>query len=262
MRSVLKYPGAKNKLAEWIISNMPKHEIYLEPFFGSGVVFFNKPEVKIETINDINSDVYNYFKVIRDCPNELCEALLFTPYSRDEYENSYKHEANETDIEKARKFAVRCFMGFGNSNRYKNGFRTSQQSNSPQIPKLWKKIPEELHLASMRLLNTQIENLDYKKLLQRYNSEEVFIYLDPPYLPNVRTPYLYKNEMDIKDHEELLDIILKHPSKIMISGYSNPLYENALKNWKKLTKNNQVESGRIKEEAIWMNYENEPQLFD
>lgn len=262
MNSVLKYPGAKNRLAEWIVSNMPDHQVYLEPFFGSGAVFFNKPEVRIETINDLNEDVYNYFKVIREHPEELCEVLSLTPYSREEYEESYKCNDKDTEIEKARKFAVKCCMGYGASNRYKNGFRSSQTELGPNPSKVWQKFPERLRIASKRLLNTQIENLDYKDIIQRYNTEDVFIYLDPPYLQTTRKRNLYKNEMNNKDHEELLNIILKHPAKIMISGYSNPLYDEALKQWRKITKDNQVENGLIKEEVIWMNYETEPMLFD
>ena len=75
MKQVLKYPGAKLKLADWIISNIPSHSVYLEPFFGSGAVFFNKPKSEIETINDINDDVYNYFKVLRDKSYELIKVF-------------------------------------------------------------------------------------------------------------------------------------------------------------------------------------------
>jgi len=263
MNQALKHPGAKLKLADWIIDNIPSHSVYLEPFFGSGAVFFNKSKSEIETINDINNDVYNYFKVLRDYPEELITALSLTPYSRKEYiEAYYMPDDNDNCIEKARKFAVRCYMGFGASNRYKNGFRSSQMHGSPDIPRCWKKLPDTLYLASNRLLDAQIENLDYKELLSRYNTEDVFIYLDPPYLQNTRKACLYKNEMDLKDHEELLNIILKHSSKIMISGYSSPLYDDALKRWKKITKNNVVEGGLIREEVLWMNYETEPMLFN
>ena len=262
MNQVLKYPGAKIKLADWIISNIPPHSVYLEPFFGSGAVFFNKAKSEIETINDLNDDVYNYFKVLRDYPEELIEALSLTPYSRKEYIEAYLSDGNDNCIEKARKFAVRCFMGFGASNCYKNGFRSSQCHKSPDVPKLWSKLPETLVLASKRLLQAQIENLDYKELLNRYNTRDVFIYLDPPYVPDMRKNYIYKNEFKLQDHEELLGLIIKHPAKIMISGYDSPLYNDVLKNWRKASKKNQVESGLIREEVIWMNYEIEPTLFD
>ena len=83
METVLKYPGAKQRIADWIIQNMPEHEVYLEPYFGSGAVFFSKTPVKIETLNDINGDIYNYFRVIRENAAALAKQIEMTPYSRE-----------------------------------------------------------------------------------------------------------------------------------------------------------------------------------
>lgn len=74
-KCALKYPGAKNRIAGWICGNIPAHDVYLEPFFGSGAVFFNKQPAKIETINDLDDNVVNYFKVIREKSDELISAL-------------------------------------------------------------------------------------------------------------------------------------------------------------------------------------------
>lgn len=84
MKNVLKYPGSKNRIAKWICDMIPSHEVYLEPFFGGGAVFFNKKPARIETINDISSEVYNYFKQLRENPDELIKLLSLTPYSRQE----------------------------------------------------------------------------------------------------------------------------------------------------------------------------------
>jgi DNA adenine methylase len=77
-------------MAEWIISFMPPHQTYLEPYFGSGAVFFSKEPSPLETINDIDGDVVNLFRVIRDRPEELARLVYWTPYSREEYYNSYQ----------------------------------------------------------------------------------------------------------------------------------------------------------------------------
>lgn len=95
---------------------------------------FNKDPAKIETLNDLDGEVYNLFKVIRDRPEEFAKSLEMTPYSREEYENAYKKVSAETELERARKFMVRCWLGMGSSNVYKNGFRSSQQGNSPKNP--------------------------------------------------------------------------------------------------------------------------------
>lgn len=186
MEAVLKYPGAKNRLAEWIISFIPEHRVYLELFFGSGAVFFNKDPAKIETLNDLDGEVYNLFKVIRDRPEEFAKSLEMTPYSREEYENAYKKVSAETELERARKFMVRCWLGMGSSNVYKNGFRSSQQGNSPKTTKHWGELPDRVLLAAERLKHAQIEKLPALELLKRYDTPDVFIYLDPPYLPGTR----------------------------------------------------------------------------
>lgn len=88
----------------------------------------------------------------------------------------------------------------------------------------------------------------------------MFIYADPPYLPDVRKTHLYKHEMDCEDHERLLDALKKHPGPVMISGYDNDLYNNLLAGWKKAYKNTTAECGIKRVEVLWMNYEQESQL--
>ncbi|PYG84902.1 site-specific DNA-adenine methylase [Ruminiclostridium sufflavum DSM 19573] len=255
MNVVLKYPGAKNRLASWILEYIPEHEVYLEPYFGSGAVFFNKQPARIETINDLNVDVVNYFRVLRDNKDELISALRLTPYARDEYEAAYKISDKDSDAERARKFAVRCWQGFGCSNLYKNGFRSSQQGSSPATTKAWREYPETLQLANKRLLQAQIENLPAVELIKRYDTEDVFIYADPPYLQGTRKNYLYRHEMKDCEHEELICLLKKHPGKVLLSGYDNDMYNSCLKEWSKVSKNTTVEKGLRRTENLWMNYE-------
>lgn len=253
-RPILKYPGAKNRIADWICENIPPHGVYLEPFFGSGAVFFRKDPARIETINDLDDNVVNYFMVVRNQCKELIAALELTPFSREEYIRSFEVSENDSDIEKARKFAVRCWQGFGCSNLYRNGFRSSQQSKSPHTTKEWRQLPERLLFAMERLKNAQIEKLPAVELIKRYDSEDVFIYADPPYLRGTRKAYLYSHEMDDSEHVELLEVLKKHPGKVMISGYDNELYNTSLSGWRKLYKETQAESGIKRTETLWLNY--------
>lgn len=149
MKTVLKYPGAKNRIAEWICSNIPKHDVYLEPYAGSLAVLFNKPRCHIETVNDIHDEVVNYFRILRDRPDELIDLISKTPYARSEYERSYEY--SDDDLERARRFCVRCWMGFGCGNNYKNGFKSGQQTKSPNPAKAWNFIPETMNAAAERL---------------------------------------------------------------------------------------------------------------
>jgi len=254
MKQILKYPGAKSRLAEWICSYIPAHEVYLEPFFGSGAVFFNKAPARIETLNDLDRNVVNYFKIIRERPGELASQLEMTPYSRDEYYRACENCPEDSDVERARKFAVRCWMGFGCSNLYRNGFRSSQQSKSPHITKEWRNLPERLFESSERILNAQIENLPAVEVIKRYNTSDVFMYVDPPYLHGTRKNYLYRYEMEDTEHVDLLKLLLRHPGKILLSGYDNDLYNDMLSGWHKVHKKTQAEAGIPRIETLWMNY--------
>lgn len=254
MKAVLKYPGAKNRIAPWICSYIPWHGVYLEPYFGSGAVLFNKEPARIETVNDIDGNVVNFFKVLRDNQKELVRAIKLTPYARDEYMEAYQDKPEDSDVERARKFAVRCWMGFGCSNRYRNGFRTSQQQTSPDTTKQWNEFMQTIQEASLRLKDVQIENIDAIELIKRYNTKDVFMYIDPPYLTNIRKGYIYKHEMTDEQHIELLETVLQHPGKVMISGYESEMYTEYLKGWSVVRKNTQAERGLPREEVLWMNY--------
>lgn len=260
MKTVLKYPGAKNRIAEWICAQIPIHDVYLEPYFGSGAVFFNKTPSRIETINDLDGNVVNFFHVIREYPEELAYQLSMTPFGRDEYYDAFQVKDTDSDIERARKFAVRCWQGFGCSNLYRNGFRSSQQSTSPHTTKEWNAIPERILLAAERLKNAQIENLPALEVIKRYDTSDVFMYVDPPYLHGTRKNYLYKHEMEDEEHVQLLEVLKSHPGKVLLSGYDNELYNDMLAGWKKLSKKTQAEAGIPRLETLWMNYEINRQL--
>lgn len=253
MNSVLKYPGAKNRIAPWICEYIPEHKVYLEPYAGSLAVLFNKKRSHIETVNDLHDEVVNYFRVLRDNEEELRKLIELTPYSRTEYEKAY--EKCDSDIERARRFCVRCWMGFGCANLYRNGFKSGQQSNSPNPARAWGKLLETMKIASERLKGVQIECLPALELIKRYDTEDVFMYLDPPYLWETRKGYLYKYEMDDGGHEELLKNLIKHPGKILLSGYENEMYNDYLSGWNKVHKNTRAENGLFRTETLWMNYD-------
>lgn len=255
MKSVLKYPGAKNRLAPWICEYIPKHDVYLEPFGGSLAVLFNKQRSHIETVNDLDGEIVNFFRILRDRSDELERMIEFTPFSRSEYRAAY--EPSNDDLENARRFAVKCWMGFGCGNLYQNGFKSGQQTKSPNPARAWSKLPEALQLAAERLKGVQIENLPAIELIKRYNTSDVFIYADPPYLHSTRKKYLYKYEMNDANHEELLNVLVRHPGKVLLSGYDNDMYNSMLQGWRKVQKATRAEGGHARTETLWMNYEME-----
>lgn len=110
MNTRLNYPGAKWDMAPWICSLLPKHRSYLEPFFGSGAVLFNKQPSAIETVNDVDGDIVNFFSVLRDSPEELANRIALTPYARDVFEDAHADRGGDP-MERAYQFAIRLKMG-------------------------------------------------------------------------------------------------------------------------------------------------------
>ena len=252
---VLKYPGAKWSLAKWIIQYMPPHTTYLEPFFGSGAVFFNKKPSKVETINDIDGKVVNLFRVIREQPEELARLIEFTPWARDEYYASF--ERTGEPLEDARRFLVRCSQAFGSRLGNNSGWKHSGKGDTNPIL-FWKRIPKSILAAAERLRQSQIENRPAEELISAYYSTDVLIYADPPYLWSTRSDRvkgrkLYVYEMTNDDHIKLLEVLNNHPGPVLLSGYSSDLYKERLKGWLKKSIRSLGEMGQFHEEVLWLN---------
>lgn len=164
-RTLLRYFGGKWMIAPWIISHFPPHKNYVEPFGGGGSVLLRKPRSKGEVYNDINGDVVNLFKVVRDFGPELIRRLELTPLARDEYYAAY--EISDEPIERARQMVVRAFMGVGSDSvRRRSGFRSSKGSNRLSSNE-WANYPKSLERIIARLKGVLIENKDAKVLSQR-----------------------------------------------------------------------------------------------
>lgn len=253
MTNVLKYLGGKWRIADWIIQRLPPHKVYCEPYFGSGGVFFNKQPAQIETINDINGDIVNLFRVIRERPAELARVLEMTPFSREEYTSCHYIEGDE--VERARRLLVRHHQSYGTTNSNLNSWRNVQVSNGPCVTAQWNKLPEMVLKVCGRLKQTQIENVDALTLIERYNAPETLLYLDPPYLQSLRKRNMYKFEMTDKQHIELLELIKQSKSKVCLSAYDNELYNTYLKDWYTAEIKTIAQAGKHRVEKIYMNYQ-------
>lgn len=254
MNTLLKYPGGKWRIAEWIISHFPPHKVYCEPFFGSGAVFFSKSPNYIETINDIDGNVVNLFRVCREHPEELSKALSLTPWAREEYISCHDMKCDDL-VEWARRTIVRYHQSFGTSNSSKNSWRNVQTYGGPRCASMWNYLPEAVQNACSRLKEAQIENIDAIELMKRYNDENTLLYLDPPYPESIRKKNLYKHEMTDEQHEELLNVILKSKSKVIISSYDNDLYNERLAGWYTAVRPTIAQMGLHRIEKIYMNYQ-------
>jgi DNA adenine methylase len=266
MNAILKYPGSKWRIARWIISQFPKHHSYLEPFAGSLAVLFNKSLSDIETVNDLDLNVVNFFQCIREDSEKLAKIVEATPYSRYEYDGMYNTEVPDCRYEKARQFLVKCWQGHGyRVNQYKVGWKNDVQGRKRAYAmRHWSELPERILLAAERLKQVQIECMPAVELIKRFKFPEVLIYADPPYLMETRTANVkqqYSNEMlTEQEHIELLEVLLQHPGYVVISGYESELYNDMLKGWSKSSIQSNNQSNNPRTEVIWMNYEPQSQI--
>lgn len=244
MRAIIKYPGSKWSIAQWIVDHFPQHHSYLEPFFGSGAVFFRKSRSPIETINDLDGDVVNFFTCIRDKPERLASYMQLIPYSREMYNQACKElkkpfeklnlkPGGPGDCRRAARFATKMMMGFGfRTNEFAAGFkRDIQGREAAYAANDWAQLPDRVRYITDRLKGVQIENRPAIQLIDEFAYKNVLIYADPPYVISSRSckRSQYRFEMTDNDHIEMLKHLKQHPGPVIISGYDNQIYNDLLR---------------------------------
>src|SRR5210317_234248 len=103
---ILNRLGNKSKIALKIQKHFPRHDIYMEPFFGAGGMFFNKPKSKYNFINDLDDDVYNLFRQLIDNKEELVEMLTKTPITERQFKEWGKGKKEQSNLMDAVRFLI------------------------------------------------------------------------------------------------------------------------------------------------------------
>ena len=257
LRRVLKYPGSKWNIVDDLVKLIPEHHSYLEPYFGSGAVLFRKQESKIETVNDLDGNVVNLFQCIQEDHQKLARMVMTTPFSREIYENQFRHEeSNQDRFQMALSFLVKCWQGYGfRTIGHKVGWKRDVQGRERAYALWdWYRLPEWIIDAAERLRKVQIEKRPALDVIKRFDYSNVFIYIDPPYLLSTRSGKQYKCEMTDDDHVELLEVLIASKAKMMVSGYESDLYNQYLRDWNRFVFNSCAEGGRKRTEVVWINY--------
>jgi DNA adenine methylase len=261
-RPVLRYHGGKWRIAPWIISHFPAHAAYVEVFGGSAGVLLRKERSNVEVYNDLDSQVYNFFRALRDPAKQsaLTKLIELTPFSREEFSLTY--EQSDDPIEAARRFVARCYFGHGTCSmdvNDSNGFRSCDIRAGKSYAREWAGVPLAITRAAERLRGVTIENLDFRKLIPRFDNPDTLFYVDPPYPLSPRSGggKGYVHEMSDQDHRQLAWILKSIKGKAIVSGYPCKLYHELYSGWrcdeKKTTANGQVGAvPRI--EFLWMNF--------
>jgi len=236
-RNPIKYYGGKQKLSILLLDYIPEHEVFVEGFGGAANLLIRKgPSVsRLEVYNDINKDVVNLFRVIRNVGlfDEFARRVALMPYSRDEFDRCLKIYRSETwsRLSRTNRATIYFYLLRSSFSAVMTSWSFSVVGRG-MAPRAYLSAVDLLPELRDRLSAVQFENISFDRLLTTYNSPETFIYLDPPYLGSTRAnDDVYKHEMTKKDHKKLLGLIRQSESKILLSGYESKLYDKALKDW-------------------------------
>lgn len=258
-RSVLRYHGGKWRLAPWIITHMPAHRVYVEPFGGAASVLLRKSRSYAEVYNDLDGGLIELFRVLR-CPDqaaELCRLLALTPYARAEFDTAY--ERSEDPVERARRLVIRGHMGFGSwgVRLNKTGFRSSCTRSGTTPAHDWARLPSALSAVTERLKGVVIECRPAIDVMRQHDGPDTLHYCDPPYLHETRGRTYgrdgYRHEMTDSDHAELLDAIKGLSGMVLLSGYRSQLYDRALLGWARIDRLAMADGASPRIESLWLN---------
>lgn len=259
----LRYHGAKFRLAPWVMQFFPDHRVYVEPFGGAAGVLLQKPRAYAEVYNDLDDDIANFFRVLRDPEQaeQLIQQLHLTPYARSEFDLSY--EDCTDPVERARRTAVRAGMGFGSAGATKGvtGFRIDTARPYGTAQHLWTRYPGQLPAVIERLQGVLIENRPAIEVMQQHDTPDTLHFVDPPYVFGTRSQRnvvqgCYRHEMTDEQHMELLGVLKNLQGMVVLCGYASELYERELADWQVHTTGSRISAGRgtaVKTEVLWIN---------
>lgn len=244
MQSVLSYFGSKGTYCDWIVSFYPptkNYDVFVDVFGGSGIVIANSPQVDLLVFNDIDQELCNFMRVLRDYEDRLIRAIALTPYSADEIKSTFDVERREgfikTDpVEAARLFYLRTASSFaGYKGGGPRGWARAVSGKNSHI--LSFNNLDKLYEFAKIVKNWQIEGDTYANILDRYQNDRTLFYLDPPYLASAcadgrEDTYRFDLKSD-EDHIELIRTVLDKKGYFLLSGYDSELYNDMLIGWGK-----------------------------
>ncbi len=260
-RPALRYHGGKFRLAPWLLQFFPEHGCYVESFGGAAGVLLQKPRVYAEVYNDLDGDIVNFFRVLRDptLRAELVEACRLTPYARDEFDQAY--EPTDDPLERARRTAVRAGMGFGGAaaSGASSGFRTDTRRKYGTAQHNWADYPGALGAIGERLAGVLVENRDALSVIADHDGPDTLHFVDPPYVAETRILRKgggYRHELNTLQHQQLLEALNAVDGMVVLCGYPTRLYDLALAGWQRHETRARISAGRgtgLRTEVVWLN---------
>lgn len=259
MRPALRYHGGKWRIAPWILGFFPEHQIYVEAFGGAASVLLRKPRAYAEVYNDLDGEIVNFLRVLRDRGDELRHYLSLTPFARAEFIEAYN--PSDDPLVQAGRTVMKSFMGFGSDSiRRNSGFRSNSKRAGTTPAHDWVNYAEHLPELTERLRGVIIEQRQALDVIQNHDTLETLFYIDPPYLhslrpamSNYRQP-AYRHEMTDAEHQELAKVLGSIQGKVLISGYQSNLYETLYAGWHREEYATFADGAKKRTEVLWMNF--------
>lgn len=255
--------GGKYSHLDFILPNLPNGETHFcDVFGGSASVLINRKPAPLETYNDLDSELVNFFHILRDHNEELVRAIGLTPFSREELVKACTPEPNLSEMERARRFYVRArqtrtgLAQTSSEGRWAHCVLTSRAGMAGAVSR-WLGAVDGLPEIVQRLLRVQIENAPALEVLHRYDNEKTLFYLDPPYVHESRgDKNAYGNEMTNWDHIELGEALRNIKGRAVISGYRTKLYDELFKDWNRIDAPEKIcnSSKGFRQESLWVNF--------
>lgn len=257
------YGGKFNHL-NWLLPLLPEATHYCEPFAGSAAVLLNREPAPVETYNDIDGEVVNFFRVLRDAQEDLIRAIGLTPFSREELRIAAEESIERlSELERARRFFVRArqvrtgLAQTASAGRWAHCKLTSRAGMAGAVSR-WLGSVEGLSEIVQRLLRVQIENAPAIDVIQRYDSKETLFYCDPPYPHDSRGDiHAYRYEMTDAHHRELAEVLTNVKGKVALSGYRCELLDKLYKDWNCVEAPSKqcLSVKQPRTEILWVNYD-------
>ncbi len=222
LNSPLKWVGGKSRLRKHIIPLLPDHTCYVEPFAGAAWVLFGKSPSNVEVLNDLDQDLVNFFRVVKERPQDLIASFEWELVSRTEFERLAACDATSLDdIQRAHRFYYLIMAGWGGELNYPR-FQTSitDGGHGNRLIGALKTLQQRLQPVHERLRTVIVENLDWQACIDRYDRPGTAMYLDPPY-PENKCNYAH-NMRSWEEHDRLAKRLMNTQCKWLLSSYDTP----------------------------------------
>lgn len=259
-RPMVRWLGSKWRIAPWVLQNLPPHECYVEPYGGSASILTRKARSPVEVLGDVDDEIVTLYRVLRDpdMSARLRATCELTPFADAELRLAMRRLPVDADpVERARRTVVRHAMQLSPDVRGDTagtGFRRYSGSVRRVAAAEWATYPDAIADLHARMRRVIIERTPAVQTLKAHDRPGALAYVDPPYVHSTRAEVRkgYVHEMSDSDHEELLDCLLGLRGMAVVSGYASPLYDDALRGWRRLTRKVTDHARQWRTEVLWI----------